>query len=131
MNGLPVASALPVALPGHPADRLSTLFDAHYDRLYRLARRLVPHVDNALDLVQEIARAAVLRALDVLTPRRRAVVVMHELEGVSISALANLLGISTISVRWHLSRGRRDLARVLRPQMGATNDDRERDVAGR
>src|SRR5712691_3392231 len=53
MNGLPMASVLPVALPGSPAERLSALFDAHHDRLYRLARRLAPNVDDALDLVQE------------------------------------------------------------------------------
>lgn len=35
------------------ADRLTALFDAHADRLYRLARRLVPSADDALDLVQE------------------------------------------------------------------------------
>jgi len=35
------------------ADRLSALFEAHADRLYRLARRLVPSADDALDLVQD------------------------------------------------------------------------------
>jgi RNA polymerase sigma factor (sigma-70 family) len=35
------------------ADRLSALFDTHADRLYRLARRLVPSADDAMDLVQE------------------------------------------------------------------------------
>src|ERR1700682_5351241 len=53
MNGQPMAGTLPVALPANPADRLAALFDAHYDRLYRLARRLAPSIDDALDLVQE------------------------------------------------------------------------------
>src|SRR5437879_3340348 len=53
MNGLPVASVLPVALPGNPAERLTALFDAHHERLYRLARRLAPNAEAALDLVQE------------------------------------------------------------------------------
>jgi RNA polymerase sigma factor (sigma-70 family) len=35
------------------ATRLGALFDNHYDRLYRLARRLTPSDDDALDLVQE------------------------------------------------------------------------------
>jgi RNA polymerase sigma-70 factor, ECF subfamily len=180
MNGLPMAIVLPVALPDKRADRLSSLFDAHHDRLYRLARRLAPSVDEALDLVQEtflkaarsstsipagstaeeawlvrvlvnirrdqwrkaavrkrhdteaghrsgadygqeaalIARVTVWRALDLLKPRRRAVVVMHELEGLTVPAIASLLGISAITVRWHLSRGRRDLARALEPQKG-------------
>jgi RNA polymerase sigma-70 factor (ECF subfamily) len=181
-----MASPLPVALPGNPAERLSALFDAHHDRLYRLARRLAPNADDALDLVQEtflkaarsptsvppgltseeawlvrvlinirrdewrktevrkrhdremsrstlvdndqeavlMARATVWRALDTLTPRRRAVVVMYELEGLAISAIASLLGVSAITVRWHLAMGRRDLARVLRPQIGETNENR-------
>src|SRR5262245_27124622 len=34
------------------ADRLSALFDAHGDRLYRLARRLTSTADDARDLVQ-------------------------------------------------------------------------------
>lgn len=186
MNGQPLAAALTVAIPRNPADRLAALFDAHHDRLYRLARRLAPSVDDALDLVQEtflkaarsptsvplglaseeawlvrvlinirrdqwrktavrnrhdkevshsthvdngqeavlIARATVWRALDTLTPRRRAVVVMHELEGLTISAIASLLGISAITVRWHLSMGRHDLARALTPQMRDTNENR-------
>jgi DNA-directed RNA polymerase specialized sigma24 family protein len=71
-----------------------------------------------------VARATIWRALDALPPRRRAVVVLHELEELAIPAIASLLGISAITVRWHLSAGRRDLARILRPQMGATDENR-------
>lgn len=181
-----MADALPVAIPGNPADRLAALFDSHHGRLYRLARRLSPSADDALDLVQEtflkaarsptsvplgatseeawlvrvlinirrdqwrktavrkrhdrdlrpptnvyhgqeaalVARATVWRALDALTPRRRAVVVMHELEGLTVSAIASLLGVSAITVRWHLSMGRRDLIRTLAPQIGDANENR-------
>src|SRR3989304_3296371 len=52
MNERPVASVLPT-MSAEQADRLSALFEAHADRLYRLARRLVPSADDALDLVQE------------------------------------------------------------------------------
>jgi RNA polymerase sigma-70 factor (ECF subfamily) len=182
MNGLPMATVLPVALPDSRADRLSALFDAHHDRLYRLARRLAPSIDDALDLVQEtflkaarsvtpipaglpaeeawlvrvlinvrrdqwrkaavrrrydsrigyssgvdggqeaalVARATVWHALDMLSPRRRAVVVMHELDGIAIPAIASLLGVSAVTVRWHLAMGRRELARVLRSCTGGT-----------
>ena len=162
-------------------DRLAALFDAHEDRLYRLARRLAASVDDADDLVQEtfvraaaalasvpvgpareeawlvrvlvnirrdqwrkaavrtrsatalrveaitcpsnveaaaIAKQAVWAALDRLHPRRRAIVILHELEGLSPSAIAALLGISGMTVRWHLSMGRRDLKRVLTTQTG-------------
>ena len=184
MNGLPVATALPATLSASSAERLATLFDAHYQRLYRLARRLVPTADDALDLVQEtflkaarapssipsgfadeeawlvrvlvnirrdqwrkaavrrryneetrpssvagtdteaalVARAAVWSALDVLAPRRRAIVVMHELEGLTVNDIASALRITAITVRWHLSRGRRDLARALKP-FGVTDDE--------
>jgi RNA polymerase sigma-70 factor (ECF subfamily) len=166
------------------ADRLSALFEAHADRLYRLARRLAPTADDALDLVQEtflkvarspdtiprglrdeeawlvrvlvnvrrdqwrkeavrkrhqlelshpaphhddpektfVIRTTVWRALDCLPPRRRAVIVMYELEGLSMASIASLLGINAITVRWHLSRGRRELARQLRVELGETDE---------
>ncbi len=186
MKGLPIAAILPATLAGQPADRLSTLFDAHYNRLYGLARRLVSTSDAAQDLVQDtflkaaralasipagstdeeawlvrvlinarrdewrktavrrrhleearhstpvcsdqeavfVARATVWRALDRLTPRRRAVLVMHELDGLTIPAIALLLGVSKITVRWHLSKGRGDLARVLRVNEGDRHGQR-------
>jgi len=176
-----------------PPDRLSALVDAHHERLYRLARRLVSTTDDAQDLVQEtfmkvagspaavprgptneeawlvrvlvnirrdqsrkdavrrrhdqespplavmtegheaavVARATVWRALDSLTPRRRAAIVMHDLEGLVIPAIASQLGVAAITARWHLSMGRRELARLLRPLTGGTNEERDRDVAGR
>jgi len=181
-----MAAVLPAALPADPGDRLAALFDAHHERLYRLARRLAPHADEALDLVQEaflraarspgaipagatneeawlvrvlinirrdqwrktlvrkrhdreighssgvddgqeaalIARATVWRALDILKPRRRAVLVMYELEGLPIPAIASLLGIRAVTARWHLSMGRRDLARVLKSRLGGTDESR-------
>ena len=184
MSGLPVADALTLALSPPSADRLAALFDTHYDRLYRLARRLVPTADAARDLVQEtflkvarapasvpidpageeawlvrvlinirrddwrkmavrqrhedevrhstpvrtddeaafVARATVWHALDRLTPRRRAVLVMYELEGLTIPAIASLLGISVITIRWHLSKGRRELSRVLRSDGGESHE---------
>jgi len=71
-----------------------------------------------------VAKSAVWQALDVLPPRRRAIVVMYELEGMTIPSIAALLGISAITVRWHLSVGRRDLARELKAYMGESNENR-------
>jgi DNA-directed RNA polymerase specialized sigma24 family protein len=48
---------------------------------------------------------------------------MHELEGLAVSTIASQLGISTITVRWHLSAGRRDLARILTSRHGEAYDD--------
>jgi RNA polymerase sigma-70 factor (ECF subfamily) len=164
--------------PGEDASlRLGVLFDAHHQRLYRLARRLSGCADDARDLVQEtflraartpasipegvpheeawlvrvminiardrwrrnavqrraeprqnaeagghtatnpesaaVAHATVWRALERLAPRRRAILVMYELEGIAIPAISTLLGVAPVTIRWHLSRGRRELARVL------------------
>lgn len=175
MNAM--AQSLVVPMPETAADRLALLFDAHYDRLYRLARRLATDPDAARDLVQDtflraarsltsvptvrqdeeawlvrvliniardawrrrdvrrrhdvaapvsatgsdveaafVARATVWRALDSLTPRRRAIVVMHELEGLAVPAIAALLGVAEVTVRWHLAKGRRELSRLLTTQ---------------
>ena len=155
--------------------RLGVLFDTHYQRLYRLARRLCGSAEDSQDLVQEtflraarspgsvpvgapneeawlvrvliniardrwrrqamhrrtlprqdlsggmaanpetsvVAHATIWRALETLAPRRRAILVMYELEGITIPAIATLLEVAPVTVRWHLSRGRRELARVL------------------
>ena len=161
-----------------PAQRLAELFDAHHERLYRLARRLAANRDDARDLVQEtylraaqslasvpagraneeawlvrvlinlcrdrwrqqavrrrlaptahatattvasgeaaaIARAIIWRALEQLPPRRRAIIVMCELDGMPIPSIAQMLGVTKVTVRWHLSKGRRELARVIGTQ---------------
>jgi RNA polymerase sigma-70 factor (ECF subfamily) len=60
-----------------------------------------------------IAQTTVWRALGHLAPRRRAAIVLYELEGVAVAEIARLLGVSPVTVRWHLSRGRSELARVI------------------
>jgi len=60
-----------------------------------------------------LARAMVWQALDRLSPRRRAILILYELEGTSIPAIAKLLGVAPVTVRWHLSVGRREMAKVL------------------
>lgn len=170
-----------------PAARLEALFDAHHERLYRLARRLCGRQEDARDLVQEtflraarspaavpwgpaseeawlvrvlinvcrdgwrkkavrartspafaiesmprpssdheaalIARTTVWQALETLGPRRRAVIVLYELEGAAIPAIAKLLGVAPVTVRWHLSLGRRQLARAIRGNTGCRGDE--------
>ena len=61
----------------------------------------------------EVARATVKAALARLSPRRRAVVALHELEGISVREVARLLGVTEVTVRWHLLAARRELARLL------------------
>jgi len=168
---------------GVATDRLGVLFDAHHQRLYRLARRMSRNGDDARDLVQEtflrmarspgsipygssneeawlvrvlinlcrdrwrqtaarerndrsagmmpalrpsdpeaalVARSVVWHALGALAPRRRAAIVMYELEGSPIDVIARMLGVAAVTVRWHLSRGRRQMAAMIRGERGTS-----------
>ena len=60
-----------------------------------------------------IAQSLVRQALESLPPRRRAILLMYEVEGTPIPSIAKLLGISAVTVRWHLSIGRREMAKSL------------------
>src|SRR5688572_5528747 len=53
MIGHPIVSSMAIAVDEPPSDRVAALFDAHHQRIYRLARRLTSTADDALDLVQE------------------------------------------------------------------------------
>jgi RNA polymerase sigma-70 factor (ECF subfamily) len=66
-----------------------------------------------------MARAAVRAALAELPPRRRAVVVLHEIEELPVREIAALLGIAGVTVRWHLLAARRQLATRLLVAGGA------------
>jgi len=61
----------------------------------------------------EDARASVRRALAMLKPKTRAIVIMHEIEGRSRADIAALLGMREVTVRWHLSTGRSRLRGML------------------
>jgi RNA polymerase sigma-70 factor (ECF subfamily) len=82
-------------------------------------RRLDETADRTLTLTtpdQEsalIARSIVWNALSTLSPRRRAVIVMYELEGSTIQSIARTLGVTSTTVRWHLSVGRREMTRTI------------------
>ncbi|HET9300180.1 MAG TPA: sigma-70 family RNA polymerase sigma factor [Candidatus Polarisedimenticolaceae bacterium] len=54
------------------------------------------------------------RAVNALPPRQRAAIVLHEVEGHAVVQVAALLGVSPVTVRWHLLAGRRRLREVLR-----------------
>jgi len=73
-----------------------------------VAAEPLSHPESAL-----MARRMVWQALDALPPRRRAILVLYELEGATIPAIARLLGVAPVTVRWHLSIGRREMAKLL------------------
>jgi RNA polymerase sigma-70 factor, ECF subfamily len=70
-----------------------------------------------------LARSIIWQALQHLPPRRRAILVLYEIEGVAIPAIARLLGVAAVTVRWHLSIGRRELAAAVEGKFG-TNGER-------
>jgi RNA polymerase sigma-70 factor (ECF subfamily) len=172
------AVVVPAAMDGSdddPEARVAALFDAHYKRLFRLARRLVRDPEDPADVVQEtflraaraphrvppgaaseeawlvrvlinvckdswrhaavrvkaaatghvraagavnpepalLAHSIVWQALDRLSARRRAVLVLYELEGTPIPEIARLIGVTPVTVRWHLMRARREMASAL------------------
>jgi RNA polymerase sigma-70 factor (ECF subfamily) len=54
------------------------------------------------------------RAVEALPARQRAAIVLHEVEGQAVAHVAALLGVSPVTVRWHLLAARRRLREVLR-----------------
>ncbi len=68
------------------------------------------HSESAL-----VARLTVRKALSCLPPRRRAIVVLHEMEEMPVSRIAEVMGTARVTVRWHLSQARRELANWLSP----------------
>lgn len=175
-QAIPMPAAMDRIAEDEPSVRIAALFDAHHQRLYRLARRMARSADDAHDVVQEtflraarspgsipygatheeawlvrvlvnicrdrwrhtavrtravneghvraaapvspeagiLAKAMVEQALAALPPRRRAILVMYELEGAPIPAIAKMLGVTPVTVRWHLSMGRREMAKTLK-----------------
>lgn len=65
-----------------------------------------------------VARESLQRALESLPTRRRACLVMRELEGLEVLEIARLLGVTPVTVRWNISAARKDLARRLAPREG-------------
>ena len=189
MTGQAIAMSATADRPADDSARLGSLFDAHHQRLYRLARRLSRTGEDASDLVQEtflraarhissvppgagseeawlvrvlinlardrwrqqavrkrgaddvaftttpvmadsesavLARSIIWQALERLHPRRRAIIVLYEIEGATIPAIARLLGVAAVTVRWHLSIGRRELAAAVDGRTSRTAEPGDR-----
>lgn len=77
----------------------------------RLAQRKEPSKQNMESAL--VARHSVARALRELPVKRRAVVVMAYLEERTTAEIAELMGMQSVTVRWHLSLARRTLAAFL------------------
>ena len=105
-----------------------TLVNLCRDRYRRLAVRARgwQELGRREDHGDPEAGATVRHALARLSPRRRAVIVLCELEGRPARDAARLLGVSEVTVRWHRLAARRDLARLLLEPAGAAPAGGER-----
>jgi RNA polymerase sigma-70 factor (ECF subfamily) len=56
---------------------------------------------------------AVRNALATLSPRGRALLLLHELEGESVEALAATFGVRPMTVRWHLAKAKKEVRHHL------------------
>lgn len=119
--------AVPEGEPAGEAWLVRTLVNLCRDRYRRLAVRsrarqeLTREGRDDCPLHPEethVARATVQAALERLSPRRRAVVVLHELEERPVRDVARLMGVTEVTVRWHLLAARRELAKVLLAEGG-------------
>ena len=113
--------SVPEGEPGGEAWLVRTLVNLCKDRYRRLAVRSKAREELSREGRRErsdpeesqVARATVQAALARLAPRRRAAIVLHELEGRPVRDVARLLGVTEVTVRWHLLAARRELARLL------------------
>lgn len=78
-----------------------------------------------------IAKRAIWSALDALAPRRRAIVVLSEIDGMKPQEIAQLLGLTVMTVRWHLSMARRELKAALAEYLGGSHENAIRSAPGR
>ncbi|HUK35580.1 MAG TPA: sigma-70 family RNA polymerase sigma factor [Vicinamibacterales bacterium] len=82
-----------------------------------------PSTSSATPESALIAKRAIWTALDALAPRRRAIVVLAEIDGMNRDEIAALLGVTVMTVRWHLSMARRELKQTLAEYLGDRHED--------
>jgi len=119
------ARAIPVGSPNELAWLTRVLVNARRDQWRKagVRKRAAPLL--RVDVVAAgstaesalLTKRAVWAALDALSPRRRAIVILSELDGLTPEQIAATLGVAVMTVRWHLSLARRELRRTLAPHM--------------
>jgi RNA polymerase sigma-70 factor (ECF subfamily) len=70
-------------------------------------------VNAAESLLQRERQQRLTQAVERLTPKLRAVVTLHDLQGMSVEAIAEIVDANVLTVRSRLRDGRRDLSRRL------------------
>ncbi len=80
----------------------------------------LPPPDRSVERAE--ARARLGAALSALPERQRVVVQLYELDGFSGPEIAELLGLSEGTVRWHLHEARKALRAELEPETGGATE---------
>jgi len=113
-------ASIPVGAPHEEAWLVRVLINICRDRWRQDAVRRRARLNGTVEAEPAynpeshlIAHSLVRQALEMLPPRRRVILMMYELEGTPIPTIAKLLGINAVTVRWHLSIGRREMARLV------------------
>jgi len=75
-----------------------------------------PHMSPDEDLARTERISAFRRILDKLAEKKRTVFVLHEIEGLSPSEIAHIVGAPVLTVRTRLFYARRELAEMLRQE---------------
>ncbi|MBV9476627.1 MAG: sigma-70 family RNA polymerase sigma factor [Acidobacteria bacterium] len=88
--------------------------DRHRRRVVRAAFARLPfRVADDPRAALETA-GSVRAALAELPPRQRAIIALHHFDDEPVAAIAATLGLSAATVRWHLAKGRKRLAELLK-----------------
>ncbi len=92
--------------------------------------------DPLQDFARDEAAVTVHEALQKVSPSTRPVIVLHDLEGLALEEVAALLKIPLGTVKSRMTRGRRELARIVRlhddrlPGSSHRRSDEAREPAG-
>ncbi|MFO1052447.1 MAG: sigma-70 family RNA polymerase sigma factor [Planctomycetota bacterium] len=93
-----------------------------------LGDEIAPNERPSQALERDEERSQVWRVLDALDPKFRAVLVLRDIHGLSSREIAPILGVTHVTARWRLHRGRqlfRDAwARLDEPSSGAAEADK-------
>jgi RNA polymerase sigma-70 factor (ECF subfamily) len=97
---------------------VNTGMDTHRRRSVRRTEPERADVASTLPTPQQELERGEIRdrfqtALDELPPRQRLIVWSHEVDGMSTEEIAETLGVSRPTVRWHLHQGRHRLREAL------------------
>jgi RNA polymerase sigma-70 factor (ECF subfamily) len=109
------------SLPQDPREQEKWLITAMVNLARDRSRRHAIRASSRAEPVSEsgdlearyLAKLVVEQLLARLKPRRRAIVILHEIEGEPVTRVAQLLGVMPVTVRWHLAMAKKELSTLL------------------